>query len=488
MDGKIGDGTMTVTAVRPDGSQEQLAEDIIQELQAHFRGAVVAQDGAQAGAEPCPLWNAMFTDRPALVTRCTGTADVADAVIFAREHGLLVGVRGGGHSVAGLSTVSDGMLIDLSAMRGVQVDPVRRLAHVQGGALLGDVDRETQAFGLAVPLGRVSETGIAGLTLGGGYGNLNGKHGLSCDNLVEAQVVIADGRVLTASEEENPDLFWALRGGGGNFGIVTSFTFRLHPVGPTVGFAGTFYPLADLPEVERRWRDFALEAPREITTFVVTMTFPAAPGMPEVIHDRPVAIVGAVHCGGDTDAAMAELQPLRELGKPLFDMSQPMPYTAVQSAFDPFFPRRTLRAYWKSQYLEQLPDDAIDAIAARALDRPGPMSLVNTFRLGGAVHDVGAEETAFPERSAPFMVSFDSMWTDPAQDRAAVAWTRSAWDQMTTYGTGVPFLNFTGIADEPLDAGVGAAFGRNLGRLRQIKKTYDPENFFRLNNNVLPSG
>jgi len=374
------------------------------------------------------------------------------------------------------------MLVDLSAMRGVQVDPIRRLAHVQGGALLGDVDRETQAFGLATPLGRVSETGVAGLTLGGGYGHLNAMHGLACDNLIEAQVVTADGQVVTASAEQNPDLFWALRGGGGNFGIVTSFTFRLHPVGPIVAFAGAFYPLEDLGRVERRWRDYVLDAPREVTSFIVSLTFPAAPEMPEVIHNRPVAIVGAVHCG-DPDRGMAVLQPLRELGAPLFDMSQPMPYTVVQSAFDPFFPRQSLRAYWKSQYLDELTDDAI---AARAADRPGPMSLANTFHLGGAVHDVGVEETAFPERSAPFMVSFDSMWTDPADDAAAIAWTRSAWQEMTQYGNGVPFLNFTGIADEPLDIGVESAFGRNLQRLAQVKAAYDPENFFRLNNNVLP--
>jgi FAD/FMN-containing dehydrogenase len=377
------------------------------------------------------------------------------------------------------------MLIDLSLMRGVQVDPVRRLAHVQGGALLGDVDRETQAFGLATPLGRVSETGVAGLTLGGGYGNLNAKYGLACDNLVEAQVVTADGQVLTASDEQHPDLMWALRGGGGNFGVVTSFTFRLHPVGPTVAFAGVLYPVEELGRIERAWRDYALDAPREVTTFVVTMTFPAAPGMPEVIHDRPVAIVGAVHCG-DVDAGMATLQPLRELGTPLFDMSQPMPYTAVQSAFDPFFPRQTLRAYWKSQYLDELPDEAIDAIAARAMDRPGPMSLVNTFRLGGAVHDIGPEDTAFAERSAPFLVSFDSMWSEPSDDASAIAWTRSAWQEMTRWGNGMPFLNFTGRLEEPLDADVDSAFGRNVRRLAAIKAVYDPDNFFRLNNNVRP--
>jgi FAD/FMN-containing dehydrogenase len=476
---------MTVTAMRPDGSREQLGEDVLDELRAHLRGSVVASEPSGTTSEPRAAWNAMHPERPSISTRCTGTADVVDAVGFAREHGLLVGVRGGGHSVAGLSSVREGMLIDLSLMSGVQVDPDRRLAHVQGGALLGDVDRETQAFGLATPLGRVSETGVAGLALGGGYGNLNAKYGLTCDNLVEAQVVLADGRVVTASAEQEPDLFWALRGGGGNFGIVTSFTFRLHPVGPTVAFAGTLYPLEELGRIERAWRDYALAAPREVTSFIVTMTFPAAPEMPEVIHDRPVAVVGAVHCG-DVDAGMAALQPLRELGTPLFDMSQPMPYTAVQSAFDPFFPRQTLRAYWKSQYLEELTDDAIDAIAARAADRPGPMSLANTFHLGGAVHDVGPEETAFPERSASFLVSFDSMWSDAADDASAIAWTRSAWQEMTRYGTGTPFLNFTGRDDEPFDADVATAFGRNLRRLAEVKRAYDPENFFRLNNNVLP--
>jgi FAD/FMN-containing dehydrogenase len=369
----------------------------------------------------------------------------------------------------------------------VQVDPDRRLAHVQGGAVLGDVDRETQAFGLATPLGRVSETGVAGLTLGGGYGHLNGALGLSCDNLVAAQVVCADGTVHTASADTEPDLLWALRGGGGNFGVVTSFTFQLHPVGPIVAFAGVFYPLEDLGRVERAWREYAETAPDEVTTFIVTMTFPAAAEMPEVIHNRPVAIAGGVHAG-DAEEGMRVLQPLRELGTPLFDLSQPMPYAAVQAAFDPFFPRQALRAYWKSQYLDELTDDAIDAIVARANDRPGPLTLVNTFRLGGAVNRVGPEETAFAERSAPYMVSIDTMWSDPAKDDAAISWGRAAFEEMTKYGNGNVFLNFTGRAGEPLQANVDSAFGRNLARLGRIKATYDRDNLFQLNNNILPQG
>jgi FAD/FMN-containing dehydrogenase len=474
---------MSVSVIKPDGSRQSIPDDIVDALRVQLRGPLQSAD--EAAAEPRPTWNAMHTDRETLTARCSGTADVLDAVNFARDNGLLLGVRGGGHSVAGLSAVRDGMLIDLSAMRAVQVDPARRLAHVQGGALLGDVDRETQAFGLATPLGRVSETGVAGLTLGGGYGHLNGAFGLSCDNVVEAQVVCADGTVRTASAESEPDLFWALRGGGGNFGVVTSFTFRLHPVGPMVGFAGVFYPLEDLQQVERAWREYAAGAPDEVTTFIVTMTFPAAPGMPEIIHDRPVAIVGAVHAG-EADEGMSALQPLRELGTPVFDMSQPMPYAAIQAAFDPFFPRRSLRAYWKSLYLDELTDDAIDAVSALAQDRPGPMTLVNTFRLGGAVHRVGPEETAFAERSAPYMVSLDTMWSDPAQDEAAIAWARAAFGEVAKFANGNVFLNFTGRSDEPLQANTDSAFGRNLARLGQIKAEYDPDNLFQLNNNILP--
>jgi hypothetical protein len=478
---------MTVTVVKLDGSPEPLPDAAVDGLRAQLRGqlALPAPSG-DALTEPRPAWNPMHADRPAITVRCAGTADVVDAVKFARDHSLLVAVRGGGHSVAGLSTVRDGMLIDLSAMRGVQVDPERRLARVQGGAVLGDVDRETQVFGLATPLGRVSDTGIAGLTLGGGYGNLGGKYGLSCDNVLEAEVVCADGQVRTASADSHPDLYWAIRGGGGNFGVVTSFTFRLHPVGPIVGFAGVFYPLEDIADVIRGWRDYVTTAPDEVTSVVVSLTFPAAPDMPEIIHDRPVAIVAGVHCG-DPDTGMQVLQPLRELGTPVFDMSQPMPYTVLQSAFDPFFPRQSLRAYWKSTYLNELTGDAVDTIARIALDRPAPLTAVGTFHLGGAVHAIGAEDTAFGERSAPFMVSVDTNWTDPAQDAAAVAWGRAAWEQIAKYGNGNVFLNFTGLADESLLSHVDKAFGRNLRRLGQIKATYDPGNLFRVNNNIIPA-
>jgi FAD/FMN-containing dehydrogenase len=399
----------------------------------------------------------------------------------------MVAVRGGGHSVAGLSTIDCGMLIDLSAMRGVHVDYERRLAYVAGGALWGDLDRDSQALGLAVPGGVVSDTGVAGLTLGGGYGWLRRKYGLSCDSLVEAQVVCADGEVRTASAEQNPDLFWALRGGGGNFGIVTSFTFRLNPLGPIVGFSGTFYPLEEAPQILRRWREFVADAPDEITSVCLTITFPPDPNMPEVIHNRPCAVIGAVYAG-DPAEGMERLAPLRQLGTPLVDLSQPMPFTAVQSAFDPLFPRNQLQAYWKTQYLDELTDPAIDLIAGKALERPAPLTLVNVFHMGGAISDVGPEETAFAERSAPFMVSIDGMWTDPADNTDNIGWVRSTWKDVGQFANGAVYLNFTGLSDEEIaSAGVDSAFGRNLRRLAEIKATYDPDNFFRLNNNITPA-
>ncbi|MGQ0776657.1 MAG: FAD-binding oxidoreductase [Pseudonocardiales bacterium] len=476
---------MTVSMTTLHGPQTDVADDVLEALRGQLRGPLVDSPSPTGVPLTRDVFNAMHVGRPAVIAQCSGTADVVDAVNFARAHDLAVAVRGGGHSVAGLSTIEDGLLIDLSAMRGVQVDPEQRLAHVQGGAVLGDLDRETQAFGLATPVGVVSDTGVAGLTLGGGYGWLRRKYGLSCDNVVRAQVVCAGGQVRTASAEHHPELFWAIRGGGGNFGIVTSFTFRLHPVGPVVAFAAPFYPLEVLADVMRGWRDYVAEAPDEVTSTVVTITFPAAPGMPGVVHNRPCAIVGGVY-SGDPDEGMKVMQPLRELGIPLFDMSQPMPFTMVQTGFDPLFPRNTLRAYWKSQYLTELTDDAIDVIAGLALDRPTPLTLVNTFHMGGVIGAVGPEETAFAERSAPFLVSIDGMWSDPAADAETIGWVRSAWDSIARYGTGGVYLNFTGLADEPMGAGVDDALGRNLRRVAEIKATYDPGNFFRYNNNILP--
>jgi FAD/FMN-containing dehydrogenase len=378
------------------------------------------------------------------------------------------------------------MLIDLSLMNGVFVDAEGRLAQVQGGALWGDVDRETQLHGLAAPGGIVSDTGVAGLTLGGGEGWLRRKYGLSCDNLVAAEVVGADGQVRVASADSNPDLFWALRGGGGNFGIVTSFTFRLHPLGPIVAFAGIFYPLADATEILRKFRDFGNAAPDEISALAIGVTMPADPSLPPEVHDQHCLVVGALYAG-DADEGMEVLQPLRELGNPLADISQPMPYTVVQSAFDGFFPRQQWQSYWKSTFLKELSDDAIDLIAEKARERPSPLSMTVTFLWGGAINKVGSEDTAFTERSAPWMVSVDGNWAERSENADNVGWVRDTWAAISKFGTGSVYLNFTGISDEKTDVGVDSAHGKNLRRLSEIKAKYDPDNFFRLNNNITPA-
>ena len=438
------------------------------------------------GAAARAVFNAMHRGQPDEVASCSTTDDVVAAVNRAREENLRVAVRGGGHSIAGLSAIDGGMLIDLAPMNSVEVDAEGRTAKVGGGAIWSEVDNATQPHGLAVPGGVVSDTGVAGLTLGGGYGWVRRKYGLSSDSLKAAELVTADGSVITASADENPDLFWAIRGGGGNFGIVTSFTFELHEVGPEVAFAATFYPLEDAAEVMRGWRSYIEGAPDEVTSVCVGITFPANPELPEAIHDRPVLIVGGVFVG-DVDAGLAEMQPLRELGTALFDMSGPTPYVGVQTGFDPLFPRDTLRAYWKSQYLDELSDEAIETIAAKAQDRPAPLTLVNTFAMGGAIARVGEEDTAFATRTSPYMVSIDGMWTEPGDDDANVAWVRSAWKDVQEFGTGEVYLNFTGLADEDATAGVDSALGRNLARLAEIKAKYDPDNFFRINNNVIPA-
>lgn len=464
---------------------EGLSEEALAEMRMQLRGQALTP--GDPGYEAVrPPFSAMYPDRPGLVVLCSGTADVVDAVNFARERGIEVTVRGGGHSIAGLSSSDGGMVIDLAPMNGVQIDRKAKLAHVQGGALWGDLDREGQLFGLATPGGVISDTGIAGLTLGGGYGWLRRKYGLACDNLVSAQVVGADGEVRTASAEENPDLFWALRGGGGNFGIVTSFTFELHPVGPIVAFAGVFYPDEDAAAILRGFRQYGATAPDEVTAMAVAVTLPAGPDLPPPVHDRPCLIVGATYAG-EVEQGMAVLQPLRELGTPLADISQPMPYRIVQSAFDPLFPRGQLRSYWKSTYLDELSDPLVDLWAARAQNRPGPLCNLLIWLSGGQVNRVGEDESAFGERSASYMLSVEANWSEPADDEAKIAWARETWSEFAEFGTGSTYLNFTGIAGEDNEVGVDAAFGAKLERLAKVKAKYDPDNFFHRNNNIVPA-
>jgi FAD/FMN-containing dehydrogenase len=475
---------MATSAAPITAEQTTINDEALEELRMAVWGDVLTPDDPGYASVRAP-YNAMYPGRPALVVLATGAADVVDAVNFAREQGLTVAVRGGGHSVAGLSSIDGGMLIDLSRMNGAVVDPEARTVTAQGGALWGDVDRETQAFGLVTPGGIVSDTGVAGLTLGGGEGWVRRKYGLSCDSLLSAQLVCADGDVRTASADVNPDLYWAIRGGGGNFGIATTMTFRLYPHGPMSAFAGVFYPADQAADVWRKYRDWAATAPNEVTSLTGCTTLPASENTPPEIHDTPFVVVGGLYAG-DPEEGMKVLQPLREFGTPLADISDILPFRGVQQAFDEFFQRGTLRSYWKSTFLNELTDEVIDILAERAQSRASKRTFVVIFLMGGAINEVGAEDTAYPEREANWMVSIDGNWEDPTEDDNVVSWVRDTWSQVYERGTGSVYLNFTGIADEDADVGVESGHS-NLDRLREIKQKYDPDNLFRLNNNIAPN-
>jgi len=479
--------TVTATVATLNGFEAKISDENLEEFRLTIRGDVLTPHDAGYATAPRSAFNAMYPGKPALVVRPTGTADVVGAVNFALENGLIVAVRGGGHSVAGLSSVDGGLLLDLARMNAVDVDPEARTVRVQGGALVGDMDHETQAFGLVAPCGVVSDTGVAGLTLGGGEGWVRRKYGLSIDNLLSAQVVSADGQVRTASADTNPDLFWAIRGGGGNFGVVTSFTFQCHPVGPIVAFAGVFHPVEDAENVYREFRDWAKTAPDEISALIGCTTLPASEHMPPEIHNTPFILTAAVF-SGDPEEGMKIIQPLRDIGTPLADISGPIPFVGVQAALDEFFQRGTLRSYWKSTYVEELTDPILDIIVDKARNRPSERTFVIAFFMGGAINRVGAEDTAYRERSANWMVSIDGNWQDASDDDKVISWVRGAWGEVHEHGTGSLYLNFTSVADEAVTVGVESAFGKtNLQRLQEIKAQYDPDNFFRLNNNISPA-
>jgi FAD/FMN-containing dehydrogenase len=456
----------------------------IEDFAAALRGAVI-QPGDPTYDEARAVRNGLIDRHPALIAHCTGVADVVAAVTFAREHELLLSVRGGGHNVSGNAVNDGGLVIDLSAMRGVWVDPEVRTVRVQGGATWGDVDRETQLFGMATPGGAISTTGVGGLTLHGGWGWLRRKFGYCVDNLLEAEIVTADGQVRTASDTENPDLFWAVRGAGSNFGVVTAFTFRLHPVGPLVAFAAPFYALEDAPRVLPAWRDIAASAPDEIGFNALFWGIPAVEAFPAELHGRAVLILVSVYAGNADEGARV-LQPLRELASSLLDLSGTMPYATLQSAFDPFFPQGWLY-YWKSLYLNDLDGLTIDAIVRHATDRPTPMSLIALWHLGGgAASRVPAEATAFGRRSAPYLLSFDTTWTDPADTERCISWTRKAWSDTQRFSDGGLYLNFAGFGEEK-EALARAGYGANYDRLAVLKAQYDPTNLFHMNQNIKPA-
>ncbi|WP_432831533.1 FAD-binding oxidoreductase [Dactylosporangium sp. CA-092794] len=476
---------MTVRLRTRDGGETAVTDERLDALRATFRGPLITPH--DPGYEESRLvYNGMFDRHPGLIARCSGPADVIDAVNLARERDLLVAVRAGGHGIAGHSICDDAMMIDLSAMRGVWVNPAERLVRVEGGATWGDVDREAQVFGLAVPGGVVSTTGVAGLTLGGGLGWLHRKYGLTCDNLTAAEIVTADGRLLRASETEHEDLFWALRGGGGNFGVVTAFEFRAHPVGPIVMNAVVMYAASDAPEVLPAWRAWTAGLPDEVTSRAMFWSMPASPLLPPAVHDRDVLLTAAVYAGPPEDAVPI-LRPLGGFGTPLADLSGPMPFRDVQRLLDWMFPKGQLISYWKSVNLRELGDDALDVVLDRGLSRPHPRTLVHVPQMGGAVGRAGIHDTAFGDRSAAYLVSIDGNWTEAADTEANVGWVRDAFHEVSDLPSAAgTYLNFSG--DQDLDsAGTRAAFGENLDRLARIKREFDPENRFRLNNNIKPA-
>ncbi|RMF78201.1 MAG: FAD-binding oxidoreductase [Chloroflexi bacterium] len=466
------------------GADTTLDDSVVENFRAQMRGDVITPD--DAGYDEARLiWNGMHDKRPALIARCTGVADVIDAVNFARNNNLLVAVRGGGHNVAGSASCDGGIMIDLSLMTGVHVNPVARTARAQGGATWGDVDRETQVFGLATAGGVVSTTGIAGLTLGGGLGWLRRKHGLSIDNLLSVDVVTAGGQFVTASEHENADLFWGIRGGGGNFGIVTSFEYQLHPVGPEVMLCAPWYPAERAGEIIPRWRDFMASAPEALSSNLLFWTVPPVPDFPEEVHGKRAVILAAVYAG-PPDEGERVVQPLRELGEPLLDLSGKMPWTVVQSAFDPFFPKGERQYYFKSRYLKDLSDSTIQAMLPRAVNPPAPFVLIVVWHYGGAMARVPDEATAFLGRKAPFLFSVDAVWDDVAQTDEVINYARGFLEDMAAHSPGGLYINFAGLGEEGEHL-VRDAYGTHYERLVALKNKYDPTNLFRLNQNIKPS-
>ena len=429
------------------------------------------------------IWNGAIDRRPAGIARCTGVADVVSAVRFAREHDLVVAVRSGGHGVGGQALCDDGLVVDLSPMKGIRVDPVARTARAEAGVLWGELDRETQLHGLATVGGIVTHTGIAGLTLGGGIGWLMRKYGATVDNLLSVDLVTADGELVTASESVNPDLFWGVRGGGGNFGIVTSFEYRLHPGGPRVRAGPLYPPLEDAPAALRFSREGAAAAPDEVTTIFNLRLAPPLPFLPEEVHGKPIVMVGTCYAGSPEDG-IDVVRPLKEFGSPIVDLLEPKRYVALQSMFDPSVPHGW-HYYWKSVELPPLADDAIDTLVGHASALTSPKSYCIVFQLGGALSRVDAEDTAFGQRDAAHNVNINAVWTedDPEPERH-VAWARDFFDAMQPHTSGRVYVNFLG--DEGQDR-VRAAYGeRNYERLVQLKRAHDPTNFFRLNQNIEP--
>ena len=449
------------------------------------QGNVLCQ-GDAAYAQARRIWNAMIDKTPAVIVQCQSSSDVAAAVNYARLANLPISVRGGGHNVAGHAVCDDGVMIDLSLMKNVKINVKAKTALVDGGATWADVDSATQKHGLATPGGLISDTGVGGLTLSGGIGWLRSRHGLCIDNMLSAEVVTADGNILNASESENADLFWAIRGGGGNFGVVTRFEFKLHELGPKVMFCAPIYPIEAGPEPIRFWREFMADRNHDVGSLIEFSTVAESPDFPEQYWGRQVYTLAAVYAG-DADEGEKILQPLRELGEMAADFSGQMDYCDVQSLFDTLMPAGEFRCYWKSHYLNGLSDQVINTILQNFQQTPSANTLSSIWNFGGATAEVAADATAFGDRSMPYMFSMDSVWSDEADDEKNINWTRNFWAIMRDYSQdGRMYLNFPGQGEEG-EKMLEDTFGENYSRLRSIKKKFDPDNLFRFNQNIKPA-
>ncbi len=472
---------MTQTLKKLNSGTVEISNAKLTSLRASLRGRLIDKEDAGYD-EARALWNGMIDRHPGLVVCAKDTNDIRLTVNFARDNDLLLAVKGGGHQIAGHAVADSALLLDLSQMKGVHVDADAKIATVEPGCLLSDVDRETQLYGLAVPLGINSTTGIAGLTLGGGFGWITAKHGLTIDNLRSAQVVCADGEVRTASATENADLFWAIRGGGGNFGVVASFEFALHPIGPEVLSGLIVHPLADARALLQSYREICARAPDELTIWTVMRKAPPLPFIPEEWHGKEVLIFAACYAGDMKEGEKA-LQELRDLGSPIADVIGPHPYAGWQQAFDPLLTPGA-RNYWKSHDFLELPDKAIDILLKALGELPDPQCEVFIARVGGAMARVAEAATAFPQRKAHFVMNVHTRWADAAQDADCIAWARDLFAKTAAFSEGSAYVNFM---PEDEAGRVGTAYGANMERLRRIKAKYDPRNLFQLNHNIAPA-
>jgi FAD/FMN-containing dehydrogenase len=469
-------------AVTLDRRVVDLDQNAIAGLKARLRGPVLAP-GDSGYDESRSVWNAMIDRRPALVVRCLGVADAIVCVQFARERNLLLSIKGGGHNIAGLATADGALMLDMALMRTVWVDARARIARARTGCLLGDVDRETQVHGLAAPLGFVSLTGIAGLTLGGGFGYLTRRWGWTSDNVIGMEVVTADGRLVHANERENPDLFWGLRGGGGNFGVVTGIDYTLYPIGPEVVGGLVAWPAAEAPGVLELYRTLARTAPPELTLVALMRPAPPAPWLPKEWHGKPVVIVLACYSGRPADGEEA-VAPIKSFGKPIGDALVRRPYVQMQAILDATQPKGR-RYYWKSEYLPRVEPALCEKAIEHAARILSPHSAVILFQVEGALNRLPQDYSATGNRDARYVLNLAGSWEQPAGDEANIEWARAAWNDMRPFSTGGNYINF--LTEDESPERIRTALGKGLQRLAEVKARWDPENFFRTNRNIEPA-